>query len=343
MVDDAGSSPANEGGEYAAEPPAPPGPSPAAVAPRRWRSWKTWAALAVPAVAIVELAAFFLQVHDVVPPEAWDHARDAARTMLEPSDGLLFSPRWTEPLGRMHFGDKLATLDRMAPQDYTRFPRVLEVSIRGQHRPEVRGWSVVQEQRVGPVSLRLLANPHPVVLLDDLLTHVRPQALTVVEASTADGSEQPCPFADSGPRNGALGFGPAIPAAKFNCPRGGPVALTVVADLDYYPHHCIYAPPPGSGAALRLRFSAVHFGKLLYGHHGLYVEAERMKQGAPINITFRVGDRVIGEATHEDGQGWDGFQFDTSALQGTTGELTVDVQSSFSNRRMYCFEADTRS
>lgn len=342
MVVDTGTSPATEGGESLAEPQPPQSPAPRTGAPRGVRSWKTWAALAIPAVAVVELVAHLVQVARVVPSEAWDKAREAARPMLAPSDGLLFSPRWTEPLGRMHFGDELATLDRMAPPDYTRFPRVLEVSIRGQHRPETRGWSLVEERRAGPVSLRLLANPQPVELLDDLLRHVRPQALTVVEVSNADGTERVCPYGEGGPRNGPLGFGPAIPAAKFTCSRGGPVTVTVVADLDYYPHRCIYAPPPGSGATLRLRFASIRFGKVLHGHHGLYVEAERLKQGAPIELTFRAGDRFIGTIAHEDGEGWRAFQFDTSQLQGTTDELTVEVQSSFSDRRMYCFEADTR-
>jgi hypothetical protein len=323
------------------------GPSPDQPAPEArsfaWaRSWKTWAALIVPVVALAELVAHVVQVRTAVPGEAWDQAREVARTMLQPADGLLFSPRWTEPLGRMHFGDQLATLDRMAPPDYTRFPRVLEVSIRGRHRPEVAGWTLTEERRVGPVRLRMLANPSPVQIVDNLIDHVRPHDLSVVEASLADGSERPCPFTQTGPRSGPLGFGPAIPADKFTCSRGGPVAVTVVTDLDYYPHRCIYAPPPGSGATLRLRFASIRFGKLLHGHHGLYVEAERLRQGAPIEISFRVGDKTIGTVAHQDGEGWSRFQFDTSDLQGSTDELTIEIRSTFAERRMYCFEADTR-
>lgn len=262
--------------------------------------------------------------------------------MLQASDGLLFSPRWTEPLGRMHFGDELATLPRMAPPDYSRFPRVLEVSVRGEHRPEVKGWGLVEERHAGPVTLRMLSNPAPVSIIDDLLAHVKPQSLTVVEASLSDGTERPCPWAEGAPRSGPLGFGPAIPAGRFSCSRGGPVALTVVTDLDYYPHRCIYAPPPGSGAELHLRFASVRFGKVLHGHHGLYVEAERLKQGAPIELTFRAGDKALGTLAHEDGEGWVGFELDTRDLEGTTAELTASISSTFSDRRMYCFEADTR-
>lgn len=309
---------------------------------RWWRSWKSWVALVVPLAAAAELVAHVVQTRSVAPEAAWDQARESARAMLQPSDGLIFSPRWAEPVGRMHFGDELATLERMAPPDYSRFPRVLEVSIRGEQRPETRGWSVVDDRHAGPVRLRMLANPAPVELVDDLVGHVRPQALAVVEASLADGTERVCPFADNGPRSGGLGFGPAIPSAKFNCSRGGPVGVTVVTDLDYYPHRCIYAPPPGSGVALRLRFASVRFGTVLRGHHGLYVEAERLKQGAPIELSFRAGERMIGTTAHEDGEGWVAFQFDTTALKGVTEELTVEISSSFSDRRMYCFEADTR-
>jgi hypothetical protein len=86
----------------------------------------------------------------------------------------------------------------------------------------------------------------------------------------------------------------------------------------------------------------VPFGRVIHGHHALYVEAERSKDGAPVTLTFRVGDVVLGSVVHKDGDGWKPFELPTGDLEGKTAELVVDVSAANGNRRMYCFEADTR-
>jgi hypothetical protein len=101
---------------------------------------------------------------------------------------------------------------------------------------------------------------------------------------------------------------------------------------------------------MRIRFLGVRLGRALHGHHGLYVEAERNKSGAPVTITFRVGDQVVGSVVHHDGEGWKPFEFDTSELAGgrTDGaeagraDLVAEIGAANADRRMYCFEADTR-
>ncbi len=102
---------------------------------------------------------------------------------------------------------------------------------------------------------------------------------------------------------------------------------------------------------MRLRFSNVKLGKTLHGHHGLYVEAERNQRGAPVTITFKVGDALVGSVVHKDGDGWKPFEFDTSRIgadgpEGDAGERRADIVAEISapngERRMYCFEADTR-
>ena len=113
-----------------------------------------------------------------------------------------------------------------------------------------------------------------------------------------------------------------------------------MADLDYVPRRCLYAPPSGGGAT-RVHFLGVRFGATLQGHHALYVEAERNKQGAPVTIQFSVDGSVVGRATHHDGDGWTAFTFDTAALSGRQADLVAEVASS-GERRMYCFEASTR-
>jgi hypothetical protein len=117
--------------------------------------------------------------------------------------------------------------------------------------------------------------------------------------------------------------------------------VSVVADLDYVPHRCIFAPPPGN-APLHLRFADVRFGHTLHGHHALYVEAERDKKGAPVTISFKTGGSTLGTVVHRDGEGWKPFELDTSALADQKGELDVEITSPGGDRRLYCFEADTR-
>ena len=68
-----------------------------------------------------------------------------------------------------------------------------------------------------------------------------------------------------------------------------------------------------------------------------------------MTITFRVGDTVVGSVVHHDGDGWKPFEFDTSELppadrrrRGGRADLVAEIESPSGERRMYCFEADTR-
>ena len=54
------------------------------------------------------------------------------------------------------------------------------------------------------------------------------------------------------------------------------VGVSVVADLDYLPHQCIYAPPPG-GAPLRLRFLDVRLHLRYQGPNRIDCHAQLAK------------------------------------------------------------------
>jgi hypothetical protein len=128
---------------------------------------------------------------------------------------------------------------------------------------------------------------------------------------------------------------------RYQCPAAF-AGISIMADLDYRPRRCIFAPAQGPGTTVRLHFAGLAFGRVLHGHHGIYVEAERDQKGAPVAVTFRSGDTTIGKLVHRDGEGWKGFDLDTSDLDGKTAELFVEITSSSRDRRLYCFEADTR-
>jgi hypothetical protein len=297
-------------------------------------AWKKWAFAAVPAVGLIELAAHGVQTHASVPESDWMAARDYVTAQAKPEDLVLFAPNWVDPIGREHFGQGIATLEREARADETRFARAFEVSIRGAHARALADWKRAGEQRFGKVTVTEWDNPSPAHVIDDLVSMIDPHRMHVSHGD-AD-----CPFSHGGGQSGGLGFGPAVPADRFVCPGGGFVGFSVVADLDYVPHRCIYSPPAGS-APTRIHFLDVRFGATLHGHHAIYVEAERDRKGAPVTLTFRSGDSLLGTVEHRDGDGWKPFELDTSALTGQTGELVAEV-SSQGDRRMYCFEADTR-
>ncbi|HSY21874.1 MAG TPA: hypothetical protein VK841_07160 [Polyangiaceae bacterium] len=307
--------------------------------PRLWnaRLYK-WAFAAVPIVGVLELGALGVQTLQVVPSGDWQAAKAFVAAQSKPEDLVAFAPRWADPVGRQEFGNSLATLEREARADETRFPRAFEVAIRGKHVAALSDWRRASVQQFGGVTVTVWENPAPAHILDDLVSDAIPTRLRV---SRVDGNvEADCPFGHAGFQTGGLGSGTPVPDFRFVCP-GGFVAVSVLEDASYAPRRCIDARPFGGRNVLRLRFSDVRFGHTLHGHHSLYVEAEHSMR-TPVNIAFSVDGAVIGRAVHRDMESWKPFEFDTSDRAGTTGELTVDIQSDTAERRMYCFEADTR-
>jgi hypothetical protein len=302
--------------------------------------WRRFAFAAIPAAGLLELGAHVVQTHSVTPSADWQAARAYVASQIKPEDLLAFAPGWVDPVGREEFGPELATLEREARGDDRRFPRAFEVSIRGAHLPELGDWRPDGTQRFGRVTVTLLENPAPAPVLDDLVSRVDPQHMRV--SRIEGGREADCPFGRTSPASGGLGSGPAMLADRYSCPGGSGVSASVVADLDYVPHRCIYVPAVGGNASIRLYFPAVAFGHSLRGHHALYVEAERNRRGAPVTITFTAGDSVLGTVKHDDGDGWKQFEFDTSALAGQRADLIADIASPGGDRRLYCFEASTQ-
>ncbi len=298
------------------------------------RAWRRWAFAAVPAAGLLELAAHAAQTHAIVPDRDWAAAREYVARAARADDLVAFAPGWADPIGRQNFGPEIATIEREARADESRFTRALEVAIRGAHLPELHGWRRAGEQRFGGVTVTTWENPSPARVLDDLVSMTGPERMRVSQG------DRDCPFTHAQPQSGGLGFGLAIPGDRFVCPGGSFVGASIVCDLDYVPHRCIYAPPNGAGP-LRVRFLGVRFGRTLHGHHALYVEAERGRPGTPVTISFAAGNSPVGSVVHRDGEGWKPFEFDTADLAGRQEDLTAEITSS-GDRRMYCFEADTR-
>ena len=296
---------------------------------------RKWLVFVVPAVAVAEILLHLHQVRSVIPDDDWKRAKAEVEQRAKPDDLVAFAPRWVDPIGREFFGSSLATLEREGYPDTTRFPRAIEVSIRGEHLDDLAGWKEVEHTKVGDITITTLANPSPVTVLDDLLKHVGQPDMHV----SLDGRE--CAFGRYGVQSGNLGFGPAVPSMRYQCGGNAFAGISIVADLDYRARRCLFAPPQGQ-AKLRFRFDGIAFGNVLHGHHGLYVEAERELKGSPITLVFRSGEETLGTVVHRDGDGWKPFDLNTVNLAGKTAELNVELSSGSNDRRLYCFEADTR-
>lgn len=326
----------------AAEPKLPVEPTPAsgALALGWARVWgrAAWLLCVVPLVGVVELVLHLQQTSNVVPESAFVAARDAIKAELQPDDLIVFTPFWTDPLGRQAFGE-LATIKREARSDERRFARAFEVSIRGFHEPAFERWKKLKEDKHGPVTVTLFENPDYTKVLDDLVElAVTPDRLAVFRVEGA--TEVPCPFQRGQSAGGStvVPQGLLTPADKFVCPNGH-VGVSVLHALDHRPHVCLYATPL-AGATLRLRFANVTFGAALHGHAGVQWVVERNPSPEKIPISFFALDRPIGTNVHRVGTGWTGFELPTPELAGKKAELVVDIGTSSTHQ--YCFEATTR-
>lgn len=303
--------------------------------------WARWGVALLCLVGVWELAAHVWQVTHVPSDGDWAAARKVVEGKLKPTDLVLFAPGWSEPLGREHFGDRIASIERMARPDESRFLRAIEVSMRGATRGEIAGWPVIESERIGPFTVRIAENPHPVPVKDDLVTRVQPERMTLARVDGEAVSE--CAWTRSQVQSGGLGAGPAVPEYRFMCPSGGFAGVTVMSPSDYSARRCIYVPPAGGATVMRLTFRDVAFGKILTGHHTIYVEADYAgNHGTPVVLAFSSRGQSLGKFTRRDGQGWTPFETDTRDLDGQTADLVAEVSSGSAHRRVYCFEASTR-
>ena len=277
--------------------------------------WQRWAFAVVPAIGLVELAAHAVQTHSVASDADWNAARDYVASQAKPEDLVAFAPLWADPVGR-------AAL-RSAPRHHrTRGPPgrdALPARARGIH------------SRRAPCRVRRLAPRRPAALRlgdrDDVGQPVaRARSSTIscrrpIRSTCASRAATPSATSSTAARqSGSLGYGPAAPGDHFAVPRRGFRRSARASSRTSTTSRTAASSRrrPGN-APLRLRFSDVHFGHSLHGHHAIYVEAERDRKGAPVTITFRSGDSTLGSFVHRDGDGWKPFEVDTSALAGPDG------------------------
>jgi hypothetical protein len=293
--------------------------------------------LLVPALGVLELVLHVWFATRAPRVEDWRDVASAVRALKRPGEPIVVAPEWAEPLARHAFGNEAFPLEELARPDDQGPRRVLEVSALGARYAGTSAFRVVSESRHGPFTLRVLENPRPASVTYRLLEHVSPGELTVT--ALRDGEATPCPFSDharvhAGGLHGEVTF----PRERFVCP-GPPsafVGITVIDDQRYAPRRCLWAQPP-PGATLRLALAGVPFGSKLRGFAGLSYFLFRDSTAPPIELSVASEGAVLGRHLHEDAAGWAPFELATPALARHVAPLELEVRSSGSEARDFCF------
>lgn len=300
-----------------------------------------WAFLLVPAAGVMELGAHFYFASR--PPAFTDYASLEAplRDKKRPGELIVTAPLWADPLVRGALGDGLLPMRDAARPDVTRYASALEISVLGERSDELTGFREEERFNVGKFVVRRMVNPSPAKVLYDFVDHAVPTDADV--RGTAP--ELNCTW---NPRAAmeAGGFGghPTWPSKRFECGQGTFffVGETIIADQNYRPRRCLWAHPLAHGE-LVVRYHDVPLGDVIHGHGGLQWMLERDEAGAPVTLAVRVDGDEIGRFTHEDGQGWRGFEMPLGK-HARAEKATVEMAITTPNYRdrHFCFEADTR-
>jgi hypothetical protein len=308
---------------------------------RRARGWLVcyWMAL-VPLVGLGELAIDRWLAARAPRFDDYAQLTQPVRQLRQTDEPVIVAPHWAEPLVRRALGDEMMPFAQLGRPDLSGYASALEVSVLGQHAPELAGWRELSEATHGPFRLRRVENPAPQPVVLDFVDALSPDRVEVWMPGRS-----PCPWQ----RNarvvaGGLGGHPTFPRQRFEC-RGGTffnVGVTIIADEEFRARRCIWAHPPRRGE-LTIQYRDVTLGQAIVGHGGLYWIIERERRGAPIELVVRVDGDEVGRATHVDGDGWAAFEMALGEHAGKDGATVEFAVSATNNQhRHFCFEARTR-
>ncbi len=302
-----------------------------------WKAkWKALALLGLLALPVLEVGSHVV-ARAAVPADAdWREAAAFVRAQLAARDLITSAPSWTDPLLRSVLGERI-DLAMAGRSDTAPFERIWSLSIRGARPKDAPAQDPAFEQRFGGVTVQRWDLGRSNVVLD-LTEQIASRALSM---DVSHGSAA-CTWQKLRPaRGGGLGYGVLPPVERAQCGGGGApwVAPVVLEDLSLAPRRCIFQPP-GVGAPMRVVLRDVALRERLVFYGGLYYEHERMRQGTPISITLRAGEREIGRMVHRDGEGWK--RLDLATTEGRA-DLAIEVSSTTQRQRGFCWSATVRS
>jgi hypothetical protein len=104
------------------------------------------------------------------------------------------------------------------------------------------------------------------------------------------------------------------------------------------PHECIWAHPLDGGRTLHITFPDVPLQELLRIRAGLTYRASISKDTKPVDMTVRVGDETRIDHTYGAREStWFPHDLDTTELDGETRDVVVEVETSKTKNRWFCF------
>lgn len=298
----------------------------------------SWLLLLV--VPAVELLVHAVIVGSVPDDADYRKAADFVRAELRPRDLITSAPSFTDPILRLHLGDRIS-LAMAGRSDNAGYERMWVISARGELPPDAPDGDPELEREFGRIRVLRYKLGKSTVLLDLV------QALPSAEVSVwRDGGLRRCPRRTGGvPRGGGLGRPVLLPIAeRFECDASQPwlfVGSIVMEDLSNTPRHCVWQHPQGRDP-VTVRYTDVPLGEELVFYGGIYYEHERMRQGGPVQVDISIDGQRRGGMTHRDGEGFRRIVVGTGATAAQRGEVRVDVRAPEPRHRSFCWSASTR-
>ena len=282
-------------------------------------------ALALLVLAAAETAQALIAPGRAPADADWTAAAADVRARFRAGDLIVAAPAWADPLARMHLGD-LMTIAMDARMDDARYGRVWEISQRGARAPEAHGTTTALHH-FGALTVRLVERA-PAVVTYDFLAHWRDARVSRWES--AERVSLPCPWQGD----------------RFACPRGGTVHRELV-EVDTRIREALLAPAIGGVGAgappiLAIEFPEVTLGRELVVTAGLHDVWARKYGRGTVNVEVWLGDRPASSATIGNRSGWHAIRIDTSARDGQTAPVRVQISSPDPALRNLAFAAEAR-
>lgn len=272
------------------------------------------------ALAGGEIAASLKQHADVPSDKAWAALAGQVRAQRRAGEPVLIAPAWIEPLARYHLGSQLE-LELQLLSDVDRYPRVWEVSARGRHHPWLSDLRPKRSWDYDGLTLSLYEKPAREVLFDFT------RQIETARVERVGDDLVRC----------------ALEGKRFMCDkeqRWNWVG-SYLAEVGHRPFRCIYAHAV-ENHLMRVSFDRVPLGSELRGYTGIDDFENRKRAQAPVLLTVRVDDEVVGSIRHLNDSPWRRFQLDTSRWSGKTADVKFEITTDAAYARVFCFAAETR-
>lgn len=310
---------------------------------RSWLVNSSWLLWSVPALGLFELAGHLY--FRARTPQLEDYAAltPVVEQLRADEELVTVTPYWAEPNLRWALGDALMPLRDVARADDSRYVAVIEVLLPG-HDSQFPAWQLESRQEVGAFRVEKRKNPEYTPTLYEFSQHLNPKE-TQVELRKGSELRHVCTYEENARvTNGALGGHPTFPRQRFVCGKDewDFVGLTVIEDQNYRPHQCIWAHPSPGEVTKVIRFPNAKVGQRIVGHLGIPYLVDREQKGKPVTITVAVAGEELGNTVHNSGDGWHGFETDTSKFAGTEQAVEFRIDSQSTRYRTLCFHAEVR-